>query len=59
MTTLEAMSTTIQRTEPDPPFDEAHLSAATFLARYSGRTLSGRRSSPILMGRVGSAVFDR
>ncbi len=36
MTTLEAMAPTIQRPEPDMPFDEAQLAAAAFLARYSG-----------------------
>ncbi len=43
MTTLEAMAPTIQRPEPDMPFDEAQLAAAAFLARYSGRTLDAYR----------------
>ncbi|MGH9245475.1 MAG: hypothetical protein ACRD29_14405 [Acidimicrobiales bacterium] len=39
MTTIESTTRIIQ--EPEPPFeiDEAQLAAASFLARYSGRTL--------------------
>ena len=43
MATLEAIPTTIRRPEPETPFDEAHLAAVAFLARYSGRTLDAYR----------------
>ena len=43
MTTLEAMSTKIQRPEREIPFDEAQLAAVALLARYSGRTLDAYR----------------
>ena len=38
MTTLEQPTTTLWRPPDATPFDEAHLAAAAFLARYSGRT---------------------
>ena len=43
MSTLEAIQTTIQPPGPEVPFDEAHLAAAAFLARYGGRTLEAYR----------------
>lgn len=43
MTTLEQPTTTLWRPPDATPFDEAHLAAAAFLARYSGRTLDAYR----------------
>ena len=43
MTTIESTTTTIQEPEASFEFDEAHLAAASFLARYSGRTLEAYR----------------
>ncbi len=46
MTTLEATTTMVERSQQDAPFDEAQLAAAAFLARYSGRTLDAYRHDP-------------
>jgi integrase/recombinase XerD len=43
MTTLETTTTALQLLPRDAPLDEAHLAAAAFLARYSGRTLDAYR----------------
>jgi integrase/recombinase XerD len=43
MTSIDTAATTIQRPDPDFAVDPAHLAAAAFLARYSGRTLDGYR----------------
>lgn len=43
MTTIESAPTTIQEPETSFEFDEAQLAAASFLARYSGRTLEAYR----------------
>jgi hypothetical protein len=39
MTTIESMTTTVERPNTGFEFDEAQLAAVSFLARYSGRTL--------------------
>ena len=38
MTTIESMTTTVERPNTGFGFDEAQLAAVSFLARYSGRT---------------------
>jgi site-specific recombinase XerD len=43
MTTIESTATIIQGREEPLKFDEAQLAAASFLARYSGRTLDAYR----------------
>jgi integrase len=43
MTMLESSSSTLQNPEDRLGFDEAQLAAASFLARYSGRTLEAYR----------------
>jgi site-specific recombinase XerD len=43
MTTVNPMSTAVQRFELEFEVDEAHLAAVSFLARYSGRTLEAYR----------------
>jgi site-specific recombinase XerD len=43
MTTIESTATIIQEHEASFEFDEAQLAAASFLARYSGRTLEAYR----------------
>ena len=43
MTTMESATTVIQEPEASFEFDEAQLAAASFLARYSGRTLEAYR----------------
>jgi integrase/recombinase XerD len=43
MTTIESTTTTIQEFEDHLGFDEAQLAAASFLARYGGRTLEAYR----------------
>lgn len=40
MTTIESTTTTIERPCVGVALDEAQLAAASFLARYSGRTLA-------------------
>jgi hypothetical protein len=37
MTTIESMTTTVERPNTGFEFDEAQLAAVSFLARYSGR----------------------
>jgi hypothetical protein len=62
MTCIDAAATTIQLPDPDFALDAAHLAAAAFLARYSGRTLDAYRHD--LRGyfnwtaSVGLAVLD-
>lgn len=43
MTTITSTVTTVQAPFDDAGFDEAQLAAASFLARYSGRTLEAYR----------------
>ena len=43
MTTIESITTTIERPDSGFVLDEAQLAAASFLARYSGRTLEAYR----------------
>lgn len=43
MTTIESITRTIERPAIGFELDEAHLAAASFLARYSGRTLDAYR----------------
>ena len=43
MTTITFSDTAVQTPFDDPEFDEAQLAAASFLARYSGRTLEAYR----------------
>ena len=43
MTTIESMTTTVERPNTGFEFDEAQLAAVSFLARYSGRTLEAYR----------------
>jgi len=43
MTTITSTDTAVQTPFDDPAFDEAQLAAASFLARYSGRTLEAYR----------------
>lgn len=43
MTTIESMITAIERPAVGLQLDEAQLAAASFLARYSGRTLEAYR----------------
>jgi len=43
MTTIYSTSTSLERLDADGAFDEAQLAAASFLARYSGRTLDAYR----------------
>ena len=43
MTTIDSTATALQRLDADGAFDEAQLAAASFLARYSGRTLDAYR----------------
>ena len=43
MTTITSSDTSVQTPFDDPEFDEAQLAAASFLARYSGRTLEAYR----------------
>jgi site-specific recombinase XerD len=40
---IDTATTTIDRPDPDYTIDPAHLAAAAFLARYSGRTLDAYR----------------
>jgi integrase/recombinase XerD len=62
MTSIDTAATTIQLPDPDFALDAAHLAAAAFLARYSGRTLDADRHD--LRGyfnwtaSVGLAVLD-
>lgn len=43
MTTISSTATAVQTPFDDAGFDEAQLAAASFLARYSGRTLEAYR----------------
>jgi site-specific recombinase XerD len=44
MTSLDTTTTTlISHEQPGPSFDEEQIAAASFLARYSGRTLEAYR----------------
>jgi site-specific recombinase XerD len=43
MTTISSTTTAVQTPFDDAVFDEAQLAAASFLARYSGRTLEAYR----------------
>ena len=43
MITITSTDTAVQTPFDDPAFDEAQLAAASFLARYSGRTLESYR----------------
>jgi integrase/recombinase XerD len=43
MTTITSTSSAVQTPFDDVGFDEAQLAAASFLARYSGRTLEAYR----------------
>ena len=43
MSVLNSDSTTLATIIEDPGFDEAHVAAAAFLARYNGRTLDAYR----------------
>jgi hypothetical protein len=43
MTTIELTTTAIEMSNTPPRLDEAELAAASFLARYSGRTLDAYR----------------
>ncbi len=43
MTTIESITTTIERPDIGFELDDAQLAAASFLARYSGRTLEAYR----------------
>src|SRR5437764_7632933 len=62
MTTLEKPTTTLWRREDATPFDEAHVAAAAFLARSSGRTLDAYRHDLRTFfqwsGDVGLAVLE-
>lgn len=43
MTSIDTAATTIHRPDPDFAVEPAHLAAAAFLARYSGRTVDAYR----------------
>ena len=43
MTKLDSMTVRVEAFEEQAPLDQAHLAAAAYLARYSGRTLDAYR----------------